>query len=79
MNWIPLHLIQAAQSGDADAMNQIMLSFRPYIEQQSTECYSDAFGNLRYVVDTDLCHEAEIALQNAVMKFKLQEPPENFN
>lgn len=78
MNGISVHLIQAAQNGDADAMNQIMQYFRGYIEHQSTECYDDGFGNMRYVVDSDLCYAAEIALQNAVMKFKLQEPPADF-
>ena len=78
MNGIPIHLIQAAQNGDAEAMNQIMQYFRGYIEHQCTECYDDGFGNVRYIVDSDLCYEAENALQNAVMKFKLREPPEDF-
>ena len=78
MSGVPIHLIQAAQNGDGGAMAQIMRYFRGYIEHQSTECYDDGFGNICYAVDSDLCCEAEIALQKAVMKFKIHEPPEDF-
>ena len=78
MKGIPFQTIQAAKNGDPDAMNFIMQYFLRYIEHQSTECYSDRFENARYVVDSDLCYAAEIALENAVMKFKFQDPPEDF-
>ena len=44
-------IIQAAIEGDAEAINQILSYFQPFINSECKREYKDEFGRVHYVVD----------------------------
>ena len=43
--------VQAAIEGDAEAINQILSYFQPFINSECKREYKDEFGRVHYVVD----------------------------
>lgn len=78
MKKVPLSIIQAAQSGDTEALNYIFKHFEGYIVSHSLARYEGPDGEKRSYVSDDLRYLAIVALSNAIFKFQLREPPESF-
>lgn len=78
MKKVPLSIIQAAQGGDTEALNYIFKHFEGYIVSHSLARYEGPDGEKRSYVSDDLRYQATVALSNAIFKFQLREPPEDF-
>lgn len=75
MKRVPFAIIQAAQSGDTEAINYIFQHFEGYIASHS-QVYDEGEG--RSHVDEELRYLATAALSTAIFQFKLRDPPEKF-
>lgn len=78
MKRVPFPMIQAAQSGDAEALNYIFKHFESYIASRGLVYSEDDNGRRSSYVSDDLRYLATVALSNAIFKFQLREPPEDF-
>lgn len=78
MKKVPLSVIRAAQSGDAEALNYIFKHFEGYIASRCLVRYEGSDGETGSYVSDDLRYLATVALSNAIFKFQLREPPESF-
>ncbi len=78
MKHIPFSMIQAAQRGDTEALNYIIKHFEGYIASRCLVHSEDAEGRKRSLVSDDLRYLAIVALSNAIFKFQLRDPPEDF-
>lgn len=75
---VPFSIIRAAQAGNAEAVNYIFKHFEGFIASRCLVRYEEADGKPHSYVDEDLRYLAETALSNAIFKFQLREPPEDF-
>jgi len=69
--YLPFHIIQAATSGDIEAMSAVTNHFGGYIAKLSLRPIRDEYGNERYGVDESIRGELESKLAAAVMRFKV--------
>lgn len=61
--------IQAAASGEPDAVAAVLRHYEGYIAKLSTRCLFDEYGNSYLCVDEDLRRRLEIKLITGVLAF----------
>ena len=64
-------IIQAAIEGDAEAINQILSYFQPFINSECKREYKDEFGRVHYVVDEYMKRRMETKLITKILDFKI--------
>ena len=64
--------IQAAIEGDAEAINQILSYFQPFINSECKREYKDEFGRVHYVVDEYMKRRMETKLITKILDFKIR-------
>lgn len=67
----PLETILAAAREDSQAMDELLLFYRPYIRALAARELYDASGCACTVIDEQLCRQLEIKLIVSVLKFKV--------
>ena len=65
-------IIQVAIEGDAEAINQILSYFQPFINSESKREYKDEFGRVHYVVDEYMKRRMETKLITKILDFKIR-------
>ena len=65
-------LFQAAIEGDAEAINQILSYFQPFINSECKREYKDEFGRVHYVVDEYMKRRMETKLITKILDFKIR-------
>ena len=65
-------IIQAAIEGDAEAINQILSYFQPFINSECKREYKDEFGRVHYVVDEYMKRRMETKLITKILDFKIR-------
>ena len=60
--------IQAAIEGDAEAINQVLSYFQPFINRE----YKDEFGRVHYVADEYMKRRMETKLITKILDFKIR-------
>ncbi|MCL2816653.1 MAG: helix-turn-helix domain-containing protein [Oscillospiraceae bacterium] len=68
---LPFATIEAATTGDSEAMSAVNRHFGGYIATLSVRPMRDADGNEHYAVDETIRRELESKLAAAVMKFRV--------
>ena len=66
---LPFNVIEAAASGDVDAINKVLKHYEVYIKALSTKRLFDEDGNTLYFVDEDMCRTLETNLIVRIMQF----------
>lgn len=64
--------IQAAIEGDAEAINQVLSYFQPFINSECKREYKDEFGRIHYVTDEYMKRRMETKLITKILDFKIQ-------
>lgn len=64
--------IQSAIEGDAEAINQILSYFQPFIQSECKREYRDEFGRLHYVTDEYMKRRMETKLITKILDFKIR-------
>ncbi len=64
--------IQAAIEGDAEAINQILLYFQPFIKSECKREYRDEFGGIHYVADEYMKRRLETKLITKILDFEIR-------
>lgn len=64
--------IQSAIEGDAEAINQILSYFQPFIQSECKREYRDEFGQLHYVTDEYMKRRMETKLIMKILDFKIR-------
>jgi len=67
---LPFATIEAATTGDINAMSAVNRHFGGYIATLSVRPMRDADGNEKYAVDETIRRELEAKLAAAVLKFR---------
>lgn len=65
-------VIQAAIEGDAEAINQILSYFQPFIKSECRREYKDEFGRIHYVTDEYMKRRLETKLITKILDFKIR-------
>lgn len=68
---LPFPVIEAATSGDIDAINVVLKHYEPYIAALSTRRLHDEYGGSHLCVDEELRKTLEIKLITKILEFKL--------
>lgn len=68
---IPYPVIEAAVSGDADAVNQVIYHYSGYIATLCKRTGRDEHGNICIYVDEELRRRLEMKLIIAILSFDL--------
>ena len=68
-NLLPFHIIEAAASGDVDAINKVLKHYEGYIIALSTRRLFDEDGNQYYVVDEETRRTLETKLITKILQF----------
>lgn len=68
---IPYPVIEAAVSGDADAVNQVICHYSGYIATLCKRTGRDEHGNICIYVDEELRRRLEMKLIIAILSFDL--------
>jgi hypothetical protein len=66
---LPFPVIEAAASGDVDAINKVLKHYEGYITVLSTRRMYDEDGNPHYVVDEEMRRTLETRLIVKVLQF----------
>jgi hypothetical protein len=69
---LPFSVIEAAVSGDADAINKVIHHYTAYIARFSIRTIHDAEGNPHCVVDDETRRILENHLTAAILRFRLE-------
>ena len=64
--------IQAAIEGDAEAINQVLSYFQPFINSECKREYKDEFGIVHYVADEYMKRRMETKLITKILDFKIR-------
>ena len=64
--------IQSAIEGDAEAINQILSYFQPFIKSECRREYEDEFGKIHYVTDEYMKRRLETKLIAKILDFKIR-------
>lgn len=64
--------IQAAIKGDAEAINQIISYFQPFIDSECKRKYRDEFGIEHYAADEYMKRRMETKLITKILDFKIR-------
>lgn len=65
-------VIQAAIEGDAEAINQILAYFQPFINNECKREFKDEFGRVYYVVDEYMKRRMETKLITKILDFEIR-------
>ena len=65
-------VIEAAISGDLEAIHEILLYFHPYIEYKRQRKFIDGFGRVQYVTDEYLKLRLENKLIEKILDFEIR-------
>ena len=65
-------VIQAAIEGDAEAINQILSYFQPFIKSECRREYKDEFGRIHYVTDEYMKRRMETKLITKILDFEIR-------
>ena len=65
-------VIQAAIEGDAEAINQILSYFQPFIKSECRREYKDEFGRIHYVTDEYMKRRLETKLITKILNFEIR-------
>jgi len=68
---LPLHVIEAAASGDVDAINAVIKHYEGYIIALSTRRLYDESGAPHFVVDGEIRRALETKLIVKILQFDL--------
>ena len=68
---LPFSIIQAASSGDVEAINVALKHYEGYIISLSTRTLYDEFGNPHLCVDENIRRRLQTKLITAILKFEL--------
>ena len=68
---LPFQIIEAAASGDVDAINKVLKYYEGYIFALSTRRLFDEDGNAHYFLDNEIRRTLETKLIIRVMQFDL--------
>jgi hypothetical protein len=66
---LPFHVIEAAASGDTNAINKVLKHYEGYIIALSTRRLYDEDGHTHYFVDEDMRRTLETNLIVKIMRF----------
>ena len=64
--------VQAAIEGDAEAINQILSYFQPFINSECKREYKDEFGRIHYVTDEYMKRRLETKLITKILNFEIR-------
>ena len=64
--------IQAAIEGDAEAINQILSYFQPFINSECKRKYKDEYGRIHYVPDEYMKRRLETKLITKILNFEIR-------
>lgn len=64
--------IQSAIEGDAEAINQILSYFQPFIKSECKREYRDEFGRIHYVADEYMKRRLETKLITKILDFEIR-------
>ena len=70
-NLLSFEVIQAAASGDIEAMNRVVRHYSSYIARLCLRPFYDNSGNQHTVVDEDMRRQLEAKLMAAVLRFRV--------
>lgn len=65
-------IIQAAIEGDAEAINQILSFFQPFINSECKREYKDEFGRIHYATDEYMKRRLETKLITKILDFEIR-------
>ena len=65
-------IIQVAIEGDAEAINQILSYFQPFINSECKREYKDEFGRIHYVTDEYMKRRLETKLITKILNFEIR-------
>ena len=68
---LPYHIIEAATSGDVEAINEVLKHYEGYIADLSTRKLYDECGNPHYCVDETLRRRLETKLITKILAFEV--------
>lgn len=64
--------IQSVIEGDAEAINQILSYFQPFIKSECKREYRDEFGRIHYVADEYMKRRMETKLITKILDFEIR-------
>ena len=64
--------IQSAIEGDAEAINQILSYFQPFIKSECKREYRDEFGRIHYVADEYMKRRMETKFITKILDFEIR-------
>ena len=67
---LPLEVIRAAISGNANAMEIVLNFYESTIIKKSVRKQRDQYGNVYYGPDYEICDEVRANLMKAIVSFK---------
>ena len=68
---LPYHIIEAAATGDVEAINVVLKHYEGYIAALATRKLYDEYGNPHYCVDETLRRRLETKLITKVLAFNV--------
>lgn len=68
---LPYHIIEAAASGDVEAINIVLKHYEGYIAALSIRKFYDECNNVHYCVDETLRRRLETKLITKILAFKV--------
>lgn len=70
-NLLPFDIIVKSTKGDIEAINKVLNHFSGYIAEFSVRKVYDNFGDIRYIVDEDICKRIENKLVSKILLFRI--------
>lgn len=70
-NLLPFDIIVKSTKGDIEAINKVLNHFSGYIAEVSVRKVYDNFGDVRYIVDEDICKRIENKLVSKILLFRI--------
>lgn len=70
-NLLPFDIIVKSTKGDIEAINKVLNHFSGYIAEVSARKVYDNFGDVRYIVDEDICKRIENKLVSKILLFRI--------
>ncbi|MDB1933997.1 helix-turn-helix domain-containing protein [Clostridium tertium] len=70
-NLLPFDIIVRSTRGDVEAINKVLDHFSGYIAEVSVRKTYDNYGDVRYIVDEDICKRIENKLVSKILLFRI--------
>lgn len=70
---LPFEIIAKSTKGDVESINKVLNHFSGYIAKMSVRKIYDDFGNVRYIVDDDICKRIENKLVSKILLFRIDQ------